>query len=200
MKMSDMARFVQRLLIPAAAALGIAGGASAATLGDVTISGTPFYSSPFGLFVTAGDDGSGNATFEAFDDVSLEMFAFFDYDETDETMLAGASPSDLDIFDGFDSAVGSVKDFEFDALADTLSILYGLSTNSFTTDDFAVVVLIFDSGVIGAATSISDLDGEIVDADVFGAIGPAVIPLPASLPLVLAGLGGLALVGRRKRA
>ena len=200
MNMSDMARSVKRLLVPAVAALGIAGGASAATLGDVTISGTPFYSSPDPLDILAGDDGFGNEIFSADDLFLFQMFALFDYDDTDESMLADSGPFDLLIDDTVDTADGAAMDFAFDALSDTLSILYALDFNTFTTDDFAVVVLYFDSGVIGAMTEIADLDGEFVDADVFGAIGPAVIPLPASLPLVLAGLGGLAFVGRRRRA
>lgn len=55
---------------------------------------------------------------------------------------------------------------------------------------FGITELTFDFAGSGA---IDDLVVEAVD-------GPAPIPVPAALPLLLAGLGGLGLVARRRRA
>ncbi|WP_143104077.1 PEP-CTERM sorting domain-containing protein [Poseidonocella sedimentorum] len=192
-----MRRFTERLALPAIAALGIAGGASAATLDSVAISATPFYTSPDLLDVVAGDDGSGNKSFEAIDLALFQMGAYLDYDDADESILAASDPFDFFVDESGALAEGSALDFAFDAVGDTMRILYDLSVNSFTADEFAVVHLIFDSGVIGSMTDIGSLDGELVGAVVYGANAATVIPLPATLPLALAGLGGLAFAGRR---
>ncbi|MGR3321926.1 MAG: VPLPA-CTERM sorting domain-containing protein [Pseudooceanicola sp.] len=79
---------------------------------------------------------------------------------------------------------------------DVLAILFQNDNLLPSASDFAIATF---TGELG-----SDFltDGAGVSTPVFGTfevVGAAVIPLPAALPLILAGLGGLAVVGRRRR-
>lgn len=181
--------------------LGFLTGASATTLGDVSITPMVIFDGPR-LNVRSADDGFGNSVFDA-RDLGLLSSVFLDFDDVTEGSVESSNLFDLDVVDliTLDFAVGEALDFEFDYAADTLSILYELGTNDFSSDAFGVAVLYFLSD-ISQTTSFLDLDGEQVEFDLFGATASStnMVPLPASLPLVLAGLSCMVWLGRRNRS
>ncbi len=189
----------RRVAAMALLSFGVVSGASATTLGDVTLSARPIFSGP-SLDIIVDDGGTGDFFLEATDSF-LDVFVFVDFDDLTETGVESSGAFDLDATDGFtfDNATGSALDFAFDYAADTLSILYALSNNDFSIDPFGVAVLFFSTD-IDATFGFSDLDGEAVEFELFGATSsPAVVPVPAALPLMLAGLLGFVAVGRRRQ-
>lgn len=78
---------------------------------------------------------------------------------------------------------------------------FGLGVNVWTLrptsqeEAFAQVQPLIDIGVDGIITDNPDLVRAVVDANT-----PAPVPLPAALPLLVAGLGALGLASRRRRA
>lgn len=77
----------------------------------------------------------------------------------------------------------------------------GLKVHAYTfrplteEDAFAMIQPMLDWGLDGFFTDYTDFGRTVVDAQ-----QPAPVPLPAAAPLLLAGLGGLALLRRRKAA
>lgn len=195
MTLTDFSTFVRTAAGAACFAFGMASAASATTLGDVTLGATALVEADdLDVFVV---DLLGDQIFEAND--FFGVFVLLDFDEATETSVATASPSDLEVDDGLGVVVeGSALDFAFDFGANTLSILYDLGTNDLSADPFGVAILSF--GSLTEPLAFEDLDGELADFALFGATeSVAVVPLPATLPLALAGVFGLAWIGRRRQ-
>lgn len=119
----------------------------------------------------------------------------------DGTLDDGESQdTDLTILDAdfFDYLGGTSIDLEFDAANGLLEILYDLDINEASSDTLAVAQIGFTPSTF--ITSIFDLDFEIVTFDVLAATDTSMppVPLPAGLPLLLAGLGAFAVVRRRQ--
>lgn len=131
-------------------------------------------------------------------DPTLTEFLFLDEDG-DDTEIAiegifenGVADGAIQISD-FANGVLFASDeiFSFDLGTDVLTVVFNASnfeTNLF--DQIATVVFTFD------LASASDGFYDLVSVDVFSDIAP--VPLPASLPLLLAGLGVIAAVRRRR--
>lgn len=182
-------------------ATGLASAASASTtFDDVTVGATAIFAGPE-LEIAIVDAGTGDFFFEAVEIIDVSAFIAFDFDDATETVVASSSPTDLDVLDlvSGDVAFGSALDFAFDYGADQLNILYDLSTNDFSTDVLGVVVLSFHTD-IDSSFGFADLDGEPVEFDLFGAsLNTPAVPLPATLPLAVAGLASLGWLGRRRK-
>jgi hypothetical protein len=123
-----------------------------------------------------------------------------------EVDAAAALFGDLSFFDvgtGDDLLVGRALDIDVDFAADTVSILYSVAgdfgVNALSADSLVVGVLDFAPyvDIVEAGFMFSDLDFQTADAEIYGA---TVVPLPAALPLLLAGLGGLVILRARQRA
>ncbi|GHG17352.1 glycerophosphodiester phosphodiesterase family protein [Paracoccus aerius] len=77
----------------------------------------------------------------------------------------------------------------------------GLKVHAYTfrplkeDEAFAMIQPMLDWGLDGFFTDYTDLGRTVVDAN-----APAPVPLPAAAPLLLAGIGGLALLRRRRKA
>ena len=100
-------------------------------------------------------------------------------------------------FEAFDGGIFDVRSAKGDGEVFGEEVLFSDNVSGFlAVDGFdAVSTLTFtfaDSGE-GASGAIDNLTFELAD------ITPAPIPVPAALPLMLAGLGGLGLVARRRR-
>lgn len=102
-----------------------------------------------------------------------------------------ATGTDLDITDTFFDPVinGRAIDIGVDTGNDTISILYRLGENTLSSDGLALAVLFFPTVDIIDPFAFGQVDFSTADVEIYGA---TVIPLPAGLPLMLAGLGGLA--------
>jgi len=172
-----------------------AGATSASTLDDVTIGASLF--STDGLDIIA-DDTSIEAV-DLFGDVFI--FAPIDGGSVD---AVSASDTDLSVFDATFTEIlgGKALDIAADAAANTLSILYELAINEESSDPLAIAVVSFELNLDdGILNFIGDLDGEVVDIEIFGAVdnpGVTIIPLPAGLPLFLGAMGVLAAASRRQ--
>jgi hypothetical protein len=123
-----------------------------------------------------------------------------------EVDAASARFGDLSFFDVGtldDLLVGRALDIDVDFAADTVSILYSVAgdfgVNALSADSLVVGVLDFAPyvDIVEAGFMFSDLDFQTADAEIYGA---TVVPLPAALPLLLAGLGGLVILRARQRA
>jgi hypothetical protein len=125
---------------------------------------------------------------------------------TGEADTAFAFYGDLSYIDSItfdDLLVGKSVDISVDFAADTVSILFSVAgdpnaVNALSIDEFVVGVLnfapVFDIVELGFV--FSDLHFQLADVEVYGA---SVVPLPAGLPLFLAGLGALGALGARRR-
>ncbi|MEM9498244.1 MAG: VPLPA-CTERM sorting domain-containing protein [Pseudomonadota bacterium] len=193
MTTADLMKTARGLSLASAIAVAGVGAASAATLEDVVLGGKIYDNTA--LDVLADDD-----TFLASD--FFDVFVSLDFDGL--TSIESSNANDLDVTDATGSLLGPALDFAFDFAGNTLSILYGLDTNTIGDEPFGVAVLSFFGATGGpvdlveSGFAFSDLDATFADVEVFGATGPSVIPLPASLPLLIAGLGGIAILRRRR--
>ena len=153
---------------------------------------------PLGLptstpFLTEAGEASNDSTFFGFifDGPSLFLNAFVEPDGT-----PGGSP-DFGVFDDFAGFAGTIEGvgFTIDATGeDIVEFLLVPDSTSTGTRSVATITGEFSSD---PATSFRDFgDPDAVPASVSVA---AVIPLPAALPLTLAGLGAFVMVGRRRR-
>ncbi|WP_300064410.1 VPLPA-CTERM sorting domain-containing protein [uncultured Roseobacter sp.] len=179
-------------------ALGLsAGGASASTLDDVILGDLIFSADTLDVIA---DDFYLEAFGISNDNDDIFVSALLESGAVDSTL---ASDVDLSIFDTTFTEIlgGTALDVEVDADADTISILYDLAINEESSDPFGVAILFFGIDLTdGILNFAGDLDGEIVDLDIFGAADPAVIPLPAGLPLFIGGLTAFAWLRSRKTA
>lgn len=162
------------------ATLALPTGAFASTLSgdDVTITFNPgpVYTSTF--TAVSGTDASAFG-FDVDVDAGTagDEFSWVSVGSGDLTGVTSFTLSDLDFDDGYD-----IIGFEVYS-----TILTGLSF-SFTADSMTV-----SWDPIGAFEPSTVLTGQYLTA-------PAAVPLPASAPLILMGLGALGLVGRRRKA
>lgn len=187
--------FFSKLRMPLGVVLAIgAGTAAASTLDNVTLGASLFSAND--LDVIASDTSIEAA------DLFGGAFIFAPIDGGNVDMTA-ATDTDLSIFGATFTEIlgGTALDIEADTSADTFSILYGLTINEESSDPFAVAVLSFGAdlsdGILG---SVGDLDGEVVDVEIFGALrnsSATVIPLPAGLPLLFGAIGALVIARRR---
>ena len=115
---------------------------------------------------------------------------------------AGTPPdlalSDLLTSDDFEAVFldGSIAD-------DLISLLFDTSLPGFGLDGLVLVELMFPTGTLPASTALGDIEaaGFVTASDVtFTEVVTAAVPVPASLPLALAGLGAMIVFGRRLRA
>ncbi len=171
--------------------------ASAITLNDVTIGSSIFSADDLDVI-------ADNAFFEAVDPFGdIFVSAPLDGGAVDDVL---ASDTDLSIFNLTFTEIlgGTALDIELDAQADTISILYDLAINEESSDPFGVAVLFFGIDLTDGILNVAgDLDGELVDLDIFGAtraITVAPIPLPAGAWLLVSGILGLGALSRRRRA
>jgi hypothetical protein len=170
-------------------ALVVPAGAQAATLGLARLLGEPLTSD------TKLDVGFDGAV------LSAENLFFGNGDLFIAAPLTPAGgvdaglSNDLSFVDvaTFDNLlVGRALDIAVDAEADMVSILYRLATNTLGPESFAVAVLdfepYFDISEIGF--TFADLNGQLADAEIYGA---TIIPLPAGILFLVTGLGGMGL-------
>ena len=115
--------------------------------------------------------------------------------------VAGAQPdlaiSDFFLFEDFEATFldGQIGD-------DLISLLFDTTLAGFGLDGLVLVELLFPTGTLPASTALSDIEaaGFVTASDVtFTEVVTAAVPVPASLPLALAGLGAMVLIGRRAR-
>lgn len=108
-----------------------------------------------------------------------------------------ATGADLDITDAFFDPVinGRAIDIGVDTGNDTISILYRLGENTLSSDGLALAVLFFPTVDMIDPFAFDQVDFSTADLEIYGA---TVIPLPAGLPLMLAGLGGFAVLRCRR--
>ena len=97
--------------------------------------------------------------------------------------------------DGVGVNLGSLTS-EFIVAAHDLGLaVHGWTFNQSTEEDaLASQQAWIDAGMDGLFTNYTDLTRAIVDANV------SAVPLPAGLPLMLAGVGSLAVIRRRRKA
>ena len=123
--------------------------------------------------------------------VTAEGFGVYDYPTGTINALA-----DLALFaDGVGVNLGSLTS-EFIVAAHDLGLaVHGWTFNQSTEEDaLASQQAWIDAGMDGLFTNYTDLTRAIVDANV------SAVPLPAGLPLMLAGVGSLAVIRRRRKA
>ena len=199
-----MKSFLASTLVAAGFALS-AGAASAATLGLTTEAPTIEASFAVVDFFDLDPDGD-LSTFDAevdfTDEVSLTDPAFisfgFGYSLADPT---DGPTGGFDIFEDFGFSLALSGDLEqVGFFTDTIELLFGSLTGS-AAGSFgsqALMTIIFDDP-LGDNPFDAFVDGEIYNASisVSSVAAPAVIPLPAGLPLLLTGLLGLGSVRRR---
>ncbi len=182
--------------LAAAAAVSLAAAtAGAATLDTVTVdTATGYFDIADGTTVTFSDATDPNLLAIDFawpSGVGVApatlIFANFDIDATTDEITGGTL-----LVDGT-SDLGPVLDARFDGTL--LEVLFGSDAGALAGDfgHFAVLTV---SGISGI-----DL-GSGGDQTGFGTgrINPAVVPLPAGLPLLLTGLAAVAYVARRRAA
>ena len=139
---------------------------------------------------SAGNPGENDSLFVAFDDESTEDETLNDV-LARTNMLPGGAFEQSDVQDAFllprPASDGDLPETSYRP-EDPLSIFDGMELSGTWTLTF------FDSVVPN--------EGDILGGwQLYGTTAePAPVPLPASLPLLLAGLGGLAMWGRRKKA
>ncbi|MET1414404.1 hypothetical protein ABVF61_19190 [Roseibium sp. HPY-6] len=166
--------------------------ATSATLSEVTIGASLF--SADGLEVIAD-----NTSIEAADFFG-DVFVFAPIDGGDVDASAAAS-TDLSLFDTTFTEILGGTALDIGVTDDKISILYELVINEESSDPFAVATLSFGFSLPDNVLSfLGDVDGEIVDLEVFG-VTPnspvAVIPLPGGATLLLGALCALAIARRR---
>lgn len=175
--------------------------ASASTvLTDVSVDVMAFYKGS-DLEVFVSDAGSNNLFFEAFDVVDFNAFVAIDFDDLTESEIESSSSFDLDVVDirTGNTVNGEALDFAFDYDTDSLQVLYKLNVNDFTSSKLGVAVLHFEIE-LDASLGFTDLDGQLVEFDLFGATPKAEsVPLPSTLSLALAGLASFIWLSWRRR-
>ncbi len=100
-------------------------------------------------------------------------------------------------FEAFDGGIFDVTSAKGDQALFAEEVLFSDNVSGFLAvdgfDGVSTLTFTFADSGEGASGAIDNLTFEVADT-------PAPIPLPAALPMMLAGLGGLGLVARRRRA
>lgn len=173
------------------------GTVAAATLDQMALGALLFDQD--GLIVTQSSDdaASGSGIFEAADLPFFEVFVSAQLNGAGGIGLSG--PNDLEIVDPFFDPIlnGSALDILVDSNSDVISVLYSLGDNTLSGDSFAVAQLSFAGLDFDGSFLFSDFLDEEVNLEIYGA---TVVPLPAGLPLMFAGIAALALFRRQQRS
>lgn len=184
--------------LAAAMVMAVSSGmASATLLSDVTLDALPFY---VDLVDTAVVDLGTSNLVDAF---NIDGDAFFRADADDGGGVTFAFDDDLLLLDplSFDPQLeGRAEDWAIDTAADTLEILYAVTFSDGSLTSSALVVAVLDYGFFGVDLTdpldLSALDAQVADVAVFDA---ALVPLPATVLLLLSGVGLLSVHARRRR-
>ncbi|MDW3223932.1 MAG: VPLPA-CTERM sorting domain-containing protein [Paracoccaceae bacterium] len=187
----------------AACGLGLmAAGAQAASIGDFTF-GSNILPAAALLDVSVSTGSGGNAIVEGADLSFIDLDAVFASVEVDSdgNFVSDAAPGlDITSFDLTQSIFGVGMDTAVDVAASTFSILYDVTgTNDFSSDDFVLAVLDFGAGSFFDPFDVSLMDLGFAELQVLSASRINPIPLPAGLPLMIVGLGGFAVLSRRRK-
>lgn len=100
------------------------------------------------------------------------------------------------VADGVGVSYGGITESFIAAAHDLGLVVHAYTFRPLDADAaFALIQPMLDWGLDGFFTDYTDFGRLVVDAN-----APAAVPVPAALPLMMAGLGGLALIRRRKSA
>lgn len=196
---------MRQKIVGFAAACGLslmAIGAQAASIGDFTF-GSSILPAPALVDVSVSAGAGGNSVVEGADLSFIDFDAVFVSVEVDGdgNFVADAAPGlDITSFDLSQSIFGVGMDTAVDVAASTLSILYDVTgSNDFSGDNFVLAVLDFGAGSFFDPFDVSQMDFAFAELQVLSASRISPVPLPAGLPLMLAGLGGFAVLSRRRK-
>lgn len=186
---------MKKLLLAAALFATSAFSSQAATLGldtdptiaiqdsFVDVSNDPFFGltvSGFGPSTSTGLAGAGDGLFVSVFGTDLDVFGFF-------------GPSEL---------TGTLSDTGFVSSpytgADTLELLFDITGGTLASSfgDFALMTIVGEFGSDPFGAGFAPTFGSLTLNPVTSAVAP--VPLPAALPMLVAGLGGLVAIRRRK--
>lgn len=198
---------MRQKIVGFAAACGLslmAIGAQAATISDFKI-GSSILPAPALVDVSVFAGAGGGSIVEGADLSFIDFDAVFVSVEVDSdgNFVADAAPG-LDITSSDLSQTQSIfgvgMDTAVDVVASTLSILYDVTgSNDFSGDNFVLAVLDFGAGSFFDPFDVSQMDFAFAELQVLSASRISPVPLPAGLPLMLAGLGGFVVLSRRRK-
>lgn len=131
-----------------------------------------------------GDGGSGASRLDS-------QIYLFDYDNGGDLGMLGTLVGAND--DGYEAGYGDGSNHRYDSF---LSLSLGAGSYVLSISDFLFTEA---EARLGMDTTGSNFPGTFADYQItFTGIDVAPVPLPAALPLMLAGMGALGFVGRRR--
>ena len=204
-----------KILAATAVATLLAGPLAAATVVSFQANGTnnQFDADFNGISVSSTD---GQTVSSVSLDLSADSDAFFDFDGSSNfadalapvlSTLVGITAADISFSFATSAPTLLTINFAAGSFGDGDSITFGADTD-FLTDDPAPGSTFGDSGVVASATLASGASGSSVFARQsstlstasvqFASVPTSAVPLPAGLPLLIAGMGVFGLLRRKQ--